>query len=903
MKKSKAKIVLIVAGILCAAFLLGSIVVQNLPEKSDQKIKTETKTNVTKEKIFNGVSSYSMGNAYGSCGMYYESEKEFLYYLDAATGERSIVCTKTNCEHEAGSKQDSMVAEKSDCEADFNFVEAYIPYGNKLYYIPNDPLNGNKPWEIWEQDLTGGNQKRVAYIHDKVNTFLSIYNVQCDGAYMVASFQELGYYNKKGKYTEYESYCQKAGLYIINMSDWSFQKVYITTDQHDDVLGKYASPYISQISLGSEEVALNCTYYDEKFDGKKVNKLPEKKQFKYMDKHVHMMQRHIHLSDGNTTGIVPFDGDHEFMYSGNWYMEQDYYGNFTAVQFRGEGNHTVLYSSPETGEKEYDSGYKGAAVTERSIFYTRYDKTRDSLDWYRYDRKTKKVECLAKPEASVIPEYSTKDYVYVIVFWEDDSYEQYAIPLKKLEKGTYKFPEKSEEKKTQEKQDKENNDPADTVVWGINDKWIPTDEAVNGINRYLKKKGYDFKVEFTSVSESNMDKIAEEHPELDILQVPGNRVDNNCSADALKSGYYEPLSDFLNNDGKKLKNQFSETEWKQVEVNREIYSVPNSALEYEGLYIAYSKKLKNRQDLKEADTLEKVEKVVTAADVKVKCPIVLLNSLADGNLSGFTDSDYCLGLALDHQTKKPELWYENKKVRSVYERFHTWYRRGWLSKKDCISSLAENDSTAWRQKILKKGEWLVAIGFGTCSEEVRERAFEIVRPKQTVFSKANLSTGVAASSNCKKQAEKFLALAYTDQKIADLMLYGTQKGHYQVKNNVVCDYSENQKLTFDLSRRDFGNQIAATPLDTDGIAAKPAVRKKYFRSYNVTESPLIGFQPDTGDYEKELGGYINAMQRGEDIWQSKDFDKKYDSLVKKLSTKRMKQYRDDVEKQIKAWGM
>ena len=92
-------------------------------------------------------------------------------------------------------------------------------------------------------------------------------------------------------------------------------------------------------------------------------------------------------------------------------------------------------------------------------------------------------------------------------------------------------------------------------------------------------------------------------------------------------------------------------------------------------------------------------------------------------------------------------------------------------------------------------------------------------------------------------------------------------------------------------------------VETYGDAAKPAVRKKYFRSYNVTESPLIGFQPDTGDYEKELGGYINAMQRGEDIWQSKDFDKKYDSLVKKLSTKRMKQYRDDVEKQIKAWGM
>ena len=44
MKKSKAKIVLIAAGILCVVFLLGSIIVQNLPEKSERKTKTKKET-------------------------------------------------------------------------------------------------------------------------------------------------------------------------------------------------------------------------------------------------------------------------------------------------------------------------------------------------------------------------------------------------------------------------------------------------------------------------------------------------------------------------------------------------------------------------------------------------------------------------------------------------------------------------------------------------------------------------------------------------------------------------------------------------------------------------------------------------------------------------------------------
>ena len=63
-KGLKVKIIIILAGILCLVFFLGSIVVQNLPEKSDQKTKSK------KEAVFDGISSYVLGSAYGSCGSY-----------------------------------------------------------------------------------------------------------------------------------------------------------------------------------------------------------------------------------------------------------------------------------------------------------------------------------------------------------------------------------------------------------------------------------------------------------------------------------------------------------------------------------------------------------------------------------------------------------------------------------------------------------------------------------------------------------------------------------------------------------------------------------------------------------------------------------------------------------------
>ena len=477
MKKSKAKAGLIAAGILCVVFLLGSIIVQNLPEKSERKTKTK------KEVAFNEKSAYIMENGYGSRGAYYMSENNFLYYLDAATGEKFIVCTKTNCEHEKGKEEGSM--EQTDCEADFSHVSAYVPHGNKLYYIPYDPLGGNTPWEIWQQDLTGGNQKKVAEIDDKVNTSILNMSMECDDSYMLVSFQEIGYYDESGKMEEYGNYCDKAGVYIINMNDWSFKRVYITKDQQGHELGKYANPVISEMNLGSEDASLYCVYYDKEFVGKKMSELPKKKQYDYLEKHVHFMQQDIRLSDGGLEEAVSFDGCHDFEISGDWRMVQDYYGNFKATQIRGgDGKDISIYKSPQDGKKNYDSGHRGVTATERSIIYIRYNKKRDSLDWYRYDRKTGQVECLAKPKALSIPQYATKDYVYAIVFWTDRDYEECAIPLKELEKGTYQLKE-SEKKKMQKKQNKENNDPGDTVIWGVSGEQLPSEEAVKEINRYL----------------------------------------------------------------------------------------------------------------------------------------------------------------------------------------------------------------------------------------------------------------------------------------------------------------------------------------------------------------------------------------------------------------------------------
>lgn len=900
MKRSNVKKGIIAAVVLCLVFLLGAVVVQNMPDRQTKRSTKQTGTGKENDSSesqhsFRGLSTYIMGEAYGSCGMYYSSDNGALYYLDAASGKESIVCTKTNCEH----KMDSM--KPSGCEADFNHVAAFVPSGERLYYIPADPLGENTPMEIWKQDLTGGNQKKILSLKGKENTGMIIQGMLCDGMHMVVGFIEYGRYTKKGKYVEYGSFDQKSGLYVINMNDWSYQCIYLKEGSSEDgMLGKNACPTISTMSMGTERVWAYYTYYDSGFDPKKYNKMTDKNRIKYMSKHSHLMRGDFSLSDVSLYTIIPQDGNHSNTFYGNWCYDQDYSGNLLATNLpTGDSYH--IYSSPATEKhRECDSGYRGVVTTENSILYVVWNKKREKYDWYRYDRKTTRKTCIASPAVDCHPQGVAGDYIYGDLFWSDDHMERCAIPIKELEKGKYQFPEKSKEEAAAD-QNKENIDPDDTVTWGVNDNNLPSDEAVKEINSYLKKKGYDFKVAFTNVQDSDIDNIAKQHPEIDILQAPANHVTDNLAAATLKSGYFEPLTSFLSVDGKKLKAQFSKLDWKKVEVNREIYSVPNSNQTYEGIYIAYSNKLKNKASAGDADTLEKVGKILTNANVKsVKYPVILQSNLAGGNLSDFTDSDYCLGLALNRNSKKPSLWYEDKSVRAVYQTFNEWYKKGWLSEKNKLYDQENTNKNVKKiETALKKGDWLVTIGYGPCSEEIKKHSAYVVRPKHIVFSNCNMSTGVAAASNCKDQAETFLMLAYTDQTIADLMLYDIRKGNYQVKNNVVCDYSKDYALSVIWRRTDFGNQIAATQLDTDVESATH--RKKYLQSYNAAASPLIGFQPDTDGYEGDLEVYIPALQKGEDIWQAKNFDDEYDGLMGRISMRKINKFCSEVAKQINAW--
>lgn len=431
--------ILLVIG-LCIVLLFGAAGVQ-YKERQNEKHPAKEKKASENDRMFRGLASYEKGEegkgmergeAYGSCGMYYQTQDGCLHFLDAASGKETVVCTRKGCEHKMDRKA------PTGCEADFNQVAAFVPSGDRLYYIPSASLKEDAPWEIWKQDTMGGGQKKIIRIWEKKNTNMVIQGMQCDGMRLVVAFQELGYYDKNGTYKDYGAFGQKGGIYIIKLEDWSYQRVYITSNNEDEVLGKQADMTVNALGMASEEVRVHCTYYDKGFHPEKYKKLPEKKGNQYRKKHTHQILAYIKLSDGSVTTVMSFDNSHSFVFSGDWHFNQDYCGNLTGENQRS-GDYTMIYSSPATEkEKECDSGYEGITATNESIFYIVRDKKTQKGDWYQFDLSKERSKCIAQ-SVYCIPEYSVGDYIYAKIFRKDGRFEHRAILIRDLEKGSYQF--------------------------------------------------------------------------------------------------------------------------------------------------------------------------------------------------------------------------------------------------------------------------------------------------------------------------------------------------------------------------------------------------------------------------------------------------------------------------------
>ncbi len=449
----------------------------------------------------------------------------------------------------------------------------------------------------------------------------------------------------------------------------------------------------------------------------------------------------------------------------------------------------------------------------------------------------------------------------------------------------------------------QNTGEADTVVWGVNYEELPSAASVDVLNQYLQKQGYDFALEIRQVDTAGYSakELQEKYPDVDIMQLPPEYPLNNSAAKLIREGYYLPLSTFLQGKGRKLKKQIPDMLWEQVKVDHEIYTVPNTSLEYRGAYFQFNPDYISRKDIKNFDgTIQDVHRILHKSNpTQMPYPVVIGDSVLFGmNYADLTGVFFYYGLALEENGDKVVPWYQADGVQKFYELLNNWYNMRYLgSQSFTVEDTIDNKKA---EKDFQKGRYMVKIGVGAADES--KGVVRYVRKWQG--SKINISTGIVATSAHREQALALLQLAYTDTHVADLLIYGVKGKDYTLVDGLVKNTNPKGKDDYYLKRINMGNSIANTPLDTAGYKSLRKEMTEYFEtSGQVAVSPYLGFVADFSGYGETINNLLNLELDHENVWLVTDLEYygNYDILINKCSKGKHREYAGEIKQQIQKW--
>lgn len=895
---------------LAVGILLGIVLVQN-SRHSAQGSGSRDEADVEELTASSGM---AVGSAYGKLGLFQINNDKQLQFTDAKSYKTTLVCDKANCQHMPYEEDN-----ETDCASDVHQFCAVIQNQSWIYLFENLDMGDVV---LYRERLNGSSRRKVMDLEGTSGcVFL---HIACRGDWMAISYTRDYRQDKKGNLVEKKE--REAGVFLINLHDKSI----ICRKLNGQISGK--DMYVSAVSLDEQYLYYTFSYYDEGYNADDMLKLSEKKQVSYQVNHSKGGYAVLSLSDAEEITSMEDAGIREAVLKGSELFYNNVYGDvgFMNLYPNSSGNeededreflvHEEPYEETDEGErKRIYCWYKPNAFSEDDFYYSYYDTEKDEAIYYRYDRGKGESQEIETDGQTAGVEYIAGDCYFVWKRLKPDN-EESLIELTCMNKKDYLEGNTGGEESGHdaEQGDKGSvDDPKNTVIWGVNGDVMVTSDAKKEINSYLKKKGYSFQVDFCRVdlegaqngdskketSGTQADLVAEKYPEIDIFQVPMGQHYQNNAQEFIESGYYIPLTEFLKKDGRDLWKSYHPFQWEQVKYQDTVYTVPNSYLAYQGVYFVFNDKYVNSSERKMFDgTLNGVDKILSGVDGNVKSPVIL-----DSNLSGFyygtmLPVSQIYGLAVHEKSGEAKLWYEADSVKQWYKQLNSWYRKGLLSGDNAI--IGDNMSEKQHQEleqIRENGDFAVDIGCGRVPHDLQKKGYTIYWAEHRLTLRCNLSTGVAKSSNCQKEAMEFLQLAYTDSYIATRMQYGSEGDGYHTEDGKLVGCSEQLIQKAELAKLYFGNALSAYPAagtETSTITEDRKQMSKYYQENTILKSNLLGFVFHLSEYKDTVKNLMETEFEYEDIWKEEDFDHAYAALLKKLDTKQNRAYKKEINCQI-----
>lgn len=147
-KGTRKIVVLLCLLCLCAGCNKKDDAADNQQQNNGQQ-SSDNRSNISDDALW--VSCMS-SRTYGREGSFY-NEHNFIYFLDASTGESEIICDNAACTHT-----------KEECSAYFDGVTYVALHGDKLLLVTGEGAEKVGDMYLYEADVNGAKRKKLAYL-------------------------------------------------------------------------------------------------------------------------------------------------------------------------------------------------------------------------------------------------------------------------------------------------------------------------------------------------------------------------------------------------------------------------------------------------------------------------------------------------------------------------------------------------------------------------------------------------------------------------------------------------------------------------------------------------------------------------------------------------------------------
>jgi hypothetical protein len=380
---------------------------------------------------------------------------------------------------------------------------------------------------------------------------------------------------------------------------------------------------------------------------------------------------------------------------------------------------------------------------------------------------------------------------------------------------------------------------------------------IAAFNEMLNEKGYDFGIKLISVDYGNYSEELKTYSP-DIAFIGFNDTDSDTVTQAIASGYYEPLNDYLENSV--MYSQISSKLWDSVKYNGSIYTIPNCSAQDLPVSIVFN--------------LEKISKETAekfSGDISEIKDILGTGKLLY-QINGFDFTEY---YGYDHS--KGVLVSQNKEVEMPYD------------STECVEWLKTVNELYLNGSVTDDSEadWSICITKDV--ERISNENVFVYSPKAVITTRYSASTGILTESDNKDNSFKLLDLLHTDNDLANCLIYGTE---YSEKDGYATD-EKGEIMDSYVNKLIFGLDESLLWSENYLLHFSSYEEKLDYYNENVLESPAIDIQTDS-----DISDIQALLESNGEIWKDENLDEKLNSLKSAYDETNVKSVVSEIDSKI-----